>query len=147
MNPGAIWDMTPRQSVAQECARRGEADVVASCIALLAGGEADRPFIFAIGGPAAEAVLGPHPRRDQRYFLRVWAARALLYAWDDGAQQAVLTALADESWRVREMAAKVVAKREIGDALAVVAGLSADPVPRVRAAAARATAILTAARA
>jgi HEAT repeat protein len=57
----------------------------------------------------------------------------------------VLAALADESWRVREMAAKVVAKRKIGDALPVVAEMSADPVPRVRAAAARATAILTAA--
>jgi HEAT repeat protein len=143
MEPGASWDMTPRQSVEQECARRGEADVVAACVALLAGGDADRPFIFAIGGPAAESVLGPHPRRDQRYFLRVWAARALLYAWHDDAQQAVLTALTDESWRVREMAAKVVAKRKIGDALPVVAGMSADPVPRVRAAAARATVILT----
>ena len=148
---GAIWDLTPRQSVERECARRGEGEVAAACVVLLAGGEADRPFIFAIGGPAAESVLGPHPRRDQRYFLRVWAARALLYAWDDGAQDAVLTALADESWRVREMAAVkgdgVVggARRTLGDALPVVAGMSADPVPRVRAAAARATAILTAA--
>jgi HEAT repeat protein len=97
-------------------------------------------------------VLGPHPRRDQRYFLRVWAARALLYAWDDSAQDAVLTALADESWRVREMAAVKGAgevggaRRKIGDALPVVAAMSADSVPRVRAAAARATAILTAVR-
>jgi HEAT repeat protein len=131
MDSSAPWDMTPRQSVEQECARRGQADV-------------DRPLIFAIGGPAAESVLGPHPRQDQRYFLRV-RARALLYAWDDSAQPAVLAALADESWRVREMAAKVVAKRKIGDALSVVAEMSTDPVPRVRAAVARATAILTAA--
>jgi HEAT repeat protein len=141
----AIWDMTPRQSVERECARRGEAEVVAACVALLQGGDADRSFIFAIGGPAAESVLGPHPRRDQRYFLRVWAARALLYAWNGSARDAVLSALADESWRVREMAAKVVARRKIGDALPVVAGMSSDPVPRVRSAAARATAILTAA--
>lgn len=145
MDTSAPWDMTPRQSVEQECARRGQADVVAACIVLLAGGDVDRAFIFAIGGPAAESVLGPHPLRDQRYFLRVWAARALLYAWDDSAQDAVLTALADDSWRVREMAAKVVAKRKIGDALSVVAGMSTDPVPRVRAAAARAVATLTAA--
>jgi HEAT repeat protein len=145
VNSGAIWDLTPRQSVERECARRGQDEVVAACVVLLAGGDADRSFIVAVGGPAAESVLGPHPRRDQRYFLRVWAARALLYAWDDSAQDAVLTALADESWRVREMAAKVVARRTIGDALPVVAGMSADPVPRVRAAAARAAAILTAA--
>jgi hypothetical protein len=44
------------------------------------------------------------------------------------------------------MAAKVVAKRKIGDALSIIAEMSTDPVPRVRAAAARATAILTAVR-
>jgi HEAT repeat protein len=145
LNRDRHWDMTPRQSVERECARRGEAEVVAACIGLLAGGDADRAFVFAIGGPAAEPVLGPHPRRDQRYFLRVWAARALLYAWDDSAPGAVLAALADESWRVREMAAKVVAKRQLGEALAAVAGMRDDPVPRVRAAAARAVMILTAA--
>ena len=145
MAPDARWDMTPRLSVEQECARRGEAEVVAACVGLLAGRDADRAFVFAIGGPAAESVLGPHPRQDQRYFLRVWAARALLYAWDDGAQDAVLAALADGSWRVREMAAKVVARRQLGEALAAVAELRGDPVPRVRAAAARATVILTAA--
>ena len=59
----------------------------------------------------------------------------------------MLAALADESWRVREMAAKVVARREIGEGLTALAGLQHDPVPRVRAAAARATAMLTAARA
>ena len=75
------WDMTPRQSVEQECGRRGEAPVVADCVALLRGGDADPGFARAIGGPAADSVLGPHPRRDQAYFLRVWAARALLYAW------------------------------------------------------------------
>jgi HEAT repeat protein len=145
VNKDAHWDLTPRQSVERECARRGEAEVVAACVGLLAGADADRAFVFAIGGPAAESVLGPHPRRDQRYFLRVWAARALLYAWDDSAQGAVLAALADESWRVREMAAKVVARRQLGEALAAVAELSSDPVARVRAAAARATVILTAA--
>jgi hypothetical protein len=39
---GAIWDMTPRQSVERECARRGEAEVAAACVVLLAGGDADR---------------------------------------------------------------------------------------------------------
>jgi hypothetical protein len=45
------------------------------------------------------------------------------------------------------MAAKVVARRRLGDALPIVAGMGDDPVPRVRTGAARATAILTAARA
>jgi HEAT repeat protein len=137
--------MTPRQSVEQECTRRGEPEVVAACLVLLAGGDVDRAFIFAVGGPGGDFVFGPHPRGDQRYWLRVWGARALLYAWDDSARDAVIAALADEHWRVREMAAKVVAKRKLGDALPVVAGLREDPVPRVRAAAARATVVLTAA--
>jgi HEAT repeat protein len=143
--------MTPRQSVEQECGRRGTAQVVAGVVALLGGGDAECALVHAIGGPAADSVLGPHPRRDQRYFLRVWAARALLYAWDDTARDAVtsavIAALSDESWRVREMAAKVVTRRELGDALTAVSGLRADSVPRVRAAAERATATLTAARA
>ena len=144
------WELTPRQSVTRECGRRGTAQVVTGCVELLAGGDVDYSLVYALGGTAADSVLGPHPRRDQRYFLRVWAARALLYAWDDGTpglHNAVLAALADESWRVREMAAKVVARREIGEGLTAVAGLQHDPVPRVRAAAARATAMLTAARA
>jgi hypothetical protein len=140
--------MTPRQSVEQECRRRGEAEVVAGCLTLLAGGDADRDFVYALGGPAADSVLGPHVRSDQRYFLRTWAARALLYAWDDSARAtvlaALLTALGDEAWRVREMAAKVIAKRKLGDALPAVAALRGDPVPRVRAAATRATVALTA---
>ena len=143
---GSVGKLTPRHSVEQECARRGTAQVVAGCVELLAGRDADVALVHALGGPAAGSVLGPHPRRDQRYWLRVWAARALLYAWDDSAQDAVLTALADEAWRVREMAAKVVARRQLGEAVPAVARLQHDdPVPRVRAAAARATAVLTAA--
>ncbi len=144
--PGSGGKLTPRQSVEQECGRRGTAQVVAGCVELLAGRGADAVLVYALGGPAAGSVLGPHPRRDQRYWLRVWAARALLYAWDERAQDAVLAALADEAWRVREMSAKVVARRQLGEALPAVALLQHDdPVPRVRAAAARATAVLTAA--
>jgi hypothetical protein len=41
------------------------------------------------------------------------------------------------------MAAKVVARHLLGDALPEVAALRADPVPRVRAAASRAVVLLT----
>jgi hypothetical protein len=51
--------------------------------------------------------------------------------------------LADEHWRLREMAAKVVARRRVGAALAPVTALRDDPVPRVRAAAERAIVMLT----
>jgi hypothetical protein len=75
----------------------------------------------------------------------VWAVRALLYAWDDTARAAVVHALADEAWRVREMAAKVIARRLLGEALEAVSELRHDPVPRVRQAAERAVTVLTAA--
>ena len=48
--------------------------------------------------------------------------QALLYSWDEITRASVLDALADEAWRVREMAAKVVARRLLGEALAAVAG-------------------------
>jgi len=144
MDP-ASWELTPRQSVQIECARRGTVRVVAGCVALLQGEEVDDDFILALGGPAGHRVLDDGPARLNQYWRRVWGARGLLYAWTDEAEGAVVAALADEHWRVREMAAKVVAKRRIGAGLDSVAALRSDPVPRVRAAAERATVLLTAA--
>lgn len=140
----SLWGLTPRESVEMECARRGTAALVAGCVRLLGGEPADDGLVLAIGGPAGQSILDG----GQQYWLRVWGARALLYAWDednDAARDAVRAALADEAWRVREMAAKVVAKRVIGAAVADVARLRDDPVPRVRQAGQRAIAILTAA--
>ena len=139
------WELTPRQSVEIECVRRGTAQVVAGCVALLQGQDVEDDFILALGGPGAHRVLDDGPERRNQYWRRVWGARGLLYAWTDEAAGAILAALADEHWRVREMAAKVVAKRRIGAALDPVAALRSDPVPRVRAAAERATVLLTAA--
>jgi hypothetical protein len=136
---------TPKQSVAAECDRRGEHRVVAGCVALLRGGGADDDLVRALGGQVAEIVLNDGPRQRNQYWRRVWGARGLLYAWSDEAADAVTEALTDEHWRVREMAAKVVARHTVGAALSEVAALRDDPVPRVRAAAARATIRLTAA--
>jgi len=117
--------------------------VVARCVDLLARRDVDDELVFAIGGPAARSILDG----GQQYWLRVWAMRALLYAWEDTVRPSVQAGLADESWRVREMAARVVARRRLGEALAALAELRHDPVARVRAAAARALAILTATQA
>jgi len=78
----------------------------------------------------------------------------LLHAWLDHAAEtgaapceatdAIIGALGDHAWRVREMAAKVVAAHRIGQALDAVAALRDDPSPRVRAAAERAVVLLTA---
>lgn len=74
----------------------------------------------------------------------MWGARGLLWAWDNSALAALRAALRDPAWRVREMAAKVVARNLVGDALDDVAPLRDDPVRRVRVAATRAVATLTA---
>ena len=65
----------------------------------------------------------------------------------DPATDAIIGALGDHAWRVREMAAKVVAAHRVGRALDAVAALRDDPVPRVRAAAERAVVLLTASNA
>jgi HEAT repeat protein len=141
------WDLTPRQSVELECARRGRGPVIAGCVALLRGQDVDDNLIIALGGPAARVVLDDGPRQRNQYWRRVWGARGLLYAFDEQATEAIVAALGDEHWRVREMAAKVIAKHKIGAALAPVADLRDDPVPRVRTAAERAVVVLTAAQA
>ena len=147
MPAGSGWDLTPRQSVELECARRGRGPVTAGCVALLRGQDVDDNLIMALGGPVGRVVLDDGPKQRNQYWRRVWGARGLLYAFDESAAEAIIEALGDEHWRVREMAAKVIAKHKIGAALGAVAGLRADRIPRVRSAAERAVVVLTAAQA
>jgi hypothetical protein len=135
--------MTPSQNVAAECQRRGAAGVVSGCIDLLEGREVDDGLVLALGGAPATYVLSGGEGGKQGYWPRVWAARGLLYVWEDRATPAIVRATADEAWRVREMAAKVIARQRVDDALEAVTGLRADQVPRVRSAADRAIARLT----
>jgi HEAT repeat protein len=99
--------------------------------------DADDQLILALGGPPARWVLtGEAPGPD--YWLRVWAARGLLWAWDDAALPCLTRALTDDAWRVREMALKVVARHRLEQATDAVAALRDDSVPRVAQAASRA---------
>lgn len=141
------WGMTPRQSLLAECDRRGRPAVVAGCIRLLGGEEADDELILALAGPHAANVLAGSEGGKSGYWPRVWAARGLLHVWDDEATPAIVQATMDEHWRVREMAAKVIAAHRLGDGLDAVAVLRDDPVPRVRAAAERAVLLVSAASA
>jgi HEAT repeat protein len=140
MDRASKW--TPRESVRRECTRRGRRAVVDGCVDLLAGRGADPDLIVALGGPPARwaktgEASGPE------YWLKVWAARGLLWNWDEVAVPTVLSALDDEAWRVREMALRVVARHSIRDGAAAVARLENDPSARVRSAAARARARLS----
>jgi HEAT repeat protein len=114
---------------------------------LLTAGEVDDALVLALGGAPAEYVLSGGEGGRHGYWPRVWAARGLLYAWEDRAAGAVTAATLDEHWRVREMAAKVIARHRVGDALDAVARLQEDQVPRVAQAAARAVARITASEA
>jgi hypothetical protein len=139
-------NLTPAQRVAAECARRGRDAFVAGCIALLDGrpGDVDDDLVLALGGEHGRSVLDGWNGGKTGYWPRVWAARGLLHAWDDTATDAIIRATSDDAWRVREMAAKVVARHRVGDALDAVAALRGDAVPRVRAAAERSVIALTA---
>jgi hypothetical protein len=83
--------------------------LVAGCVRLITGADTDAALIVALGGPPAQRLLAGHPATDQLYWLRVWAARGLLWAWEDGGLDGVHMALNDPAWWVREMAAKVAA--------------------------------------
>lgn len=134
----------PRQSVKGLAEQRGRAAVVQACIELLLGNEVDGETILGLGGPPARwAVDGGAPGPD--YWLRVWALRGLLWLWDESATAVVVDALTDDAWRVREMAAKVVARHRVDAALGALLGLREDPVARVRTAAVNGIQKLTAA--
>jgi hypothetical protein len=139
-----MTEPTPRQRVLAECARRGRPAVAADCARLVEGGDAGAAFVRVLAGRTAPWWFANRDDEDLRYWLRVWGARGLLWAWEDSALPALVTATGDPAWRVREMAAKVVARNLVGDALDAIAPLRDDPVPRVRAAATRAVATLTA---
>jgi HEAT repeat protein len=134
-------EASPAERVRALCDEQGEASVAWGCAEILRSGSwDDRDLLVVLGGRHAvgEYSRDEPAQADQSYWAPTWAARGLLYAWSDTAAPAVVAALTHEAWRVREMAAKVVAAREIGSAGDAVGELADDPVPRVRAAAARA---------
>jgi hypothetical protein len=138
---------TPKERITAERDSRGAGPLTADCVALLEGrpDEVSDALIVALGGEGGVYILDGAAGGRNGYWPRVWAARGLLHAWDPAATAAIIGATGDEAWRVREMAAKVIARHRVGDAFDAVAALRTDPVERVRAAAARAVTVLTAA--
>jgi hypothetical protein len=97
----------------------------------------DYPNLTWLGGAHAASLSqrNAFESRNQDYWPRVWGARGLLHVWDPDAKGAVIRALSDPAWRVREMSAKIVRTQELADAEQELTVLVVDPVPRVRAAA------------
>jgi hypothetical protein len=128
----SLWGRTPRWSIEAACDEHGRDVIVQACLDVLAGDEPDPRWLRVLAGPRApEHAVPPWPT--------VWALRGLLWAWEQRAATPVVDALSHEAWRVREMAAKVVARHLVDAGLeGVVALAHRDPVARVRTAAARA---------
>jgi hypothetical protein len=127
-------DDSPAERIAKVVEQLGEDEVIARATALIAGLNAGEEFLLAVGGRHAQGILDGAP---PLYWPEVWGARTFLYVWNDSAIPAVLAGLGNQAWRVREMSAKVVARRELAYP-AEVAALAVDEVARVRAQAARA---------
>ena len=141
-------DATPAARVEELVGLVGRDAVVAWCADLLAGRAAhddpDLPPLTWLGGPSTRWLMELDPERlpVNAYWIRVWGARGLLHCYQPTAAREVVTALGDDHWRVREMAAKVVATWEVGEAADGLVPLLDDEVPRVRAAAARALGVV-----
>lgn len=135
----AIVAASPPDRIRHAAAVHGAAAIARRCGPVLLGEPVlDEEFYLYLGGRHAQLRIDGLAPQDKDYWFRVWAARSLLYVWDPSVSSAVVSALADEAWRVREMAAKVCLQRDLGEAGDALAILLADPVPRVRAAACRA---------
>jgi hypothetical protein len=127
-------DLPIEKRVAAAVAAYGEDAVVLRAVSLIAGNNEGEDFLLYLGGEHARGILDGAP---VLYWPELWGTRALLYVWNDSAEEAVTAALHNQAWRVREMAARVAAARELPVA-PVLEALLTDEVARVRAAAARA---------
>ena len=127
------------------CDRYGEDVVVGWCIGLLTGqisGEdafgPDLPKLVALTGQANPGGWQQPVDPVNYYWVRVWAARALMYAWRDEAVDALRAVADDPAWRVREHVARITAQRELGELVDHLIPMLDHELPRVRAAAVRA---------
>jgi len=139
----------PADWIAEAVSHHGADHVVDWCLELLEGtaraGDQDWPSLDLLGGPGATRyVVDRAAAGEADHWSRVWGARALRYVWRDApeVELALVRALEDTAWRVREHAAALVALREIGAAADALVPLLGDETPRVRVAAARGLAVV-----
>ncbi len=143
MTPDEALDATPADRARAAADALGDDVIVAWCADLLTGrrgwGEPGSPDLGWVGGRTSRTWGAPERLTGERsYWARAWAARTLLYVWDDACGVDVVAGLDDPAWRVREMCAKVAARWDVGEAGDACARLvTDDDTTRVRAAAAR----------
>ena len=143
--PPADLDAPIQELVRELVAQIGEDGVVDACIDLLGGadrGEYLDVLPYLTGHSFAPGAVALDPVRWRPYWVRTWGARGLLHVWHERAAAQVLAGLADEHWRPAEMCLRVAARREIGGAGDQAARLTTHALPRVRAQALRALAVV-----
>lgn len=128
---------TPRNAVANLVTAHGTTWVIDRCLEVVTKGDVDAELLVGLSGRHAELVLQGREGGVEGSWPKVWSLRALLYVWEARAASAVKGALRDESWRVREMALKVMVRRQLRCPDSTLASLVRDPNERVRNAAAR----------
>jgi hypothetical protein len=133
------------QLIAALAARLGVPRFVAVCTDLMGGAEREEYVeeLRSLTGHDWRPGDGVFDRNTWHdHWVRTWGARGLLHVWDDSATDAVVRGLADEDWRPAEMCLKVAARHDVagtGDGAAALAG---HDLPRVRAQAMRALAVV-----
>ncbi|BDZ38310.1 HEAT repeat domain-containing protein [Microbacterium suwonense] len=142
-----VQDSSPRGRISAAAQRCGEGLLVQRCIDLLSGRNPvpEAALLDVLGGNSARAVMAGHEGGVDGHWPRVWALRTFLYVWDPRAEHEVAAAGGDDHWRVREMAAKVLAARRAtsGESERLLHRLLTDSHERVRAAAARALTVVS----
>lgn len=139
---------SPAERVAEACDRWGVDEVVRRCGALLRIRPSDPvtgdllDVAMVLGGLRDREWLAGGKPPGHAYWARVWAARALRYVWRDAASAALVHALHDDHWRVREMSAKAVGDHAVPDSADRLVALLDDEVPRVRKSAVLALAVV-----
>ena len=146
--PDAVLAATPAVRARAAADALGDDDLTRWCVDLLAGraayGDAGEPDPGWLAGRASQTWGSPERPvgSDRDYWVRTWAARTLLYVWDEQCAPDIVVGLEDRVWRVREMCAKVVVRWDVGAAAAAAADLLRDENVRVRVAALRALAVV-----
>ena len=140
--PESVLGASPADRAGAAADALGDRELVRWCADLLTGGAVYGDPAGPDPGWLAGRMVSGWGSPDQltgstAYWARVWAARTLLYVWDDEATTAVVGCLTDPHWRVREMGLKVCARWEVAQAVASAVTMLADDRARVRAAAVR----------
>jgi hypothetical protein len=143
--PPRDLDAPVARLVAELAGHLGVPGTATVCVVLLGGADrADHlPELRYLAGRSfgpGDRALDPASWPD--HWVRTWGARGLLHVWHEPAAPAVVAGLGDEHWRPAEMCLKVTARHDVAGAGDGAAALAGHALPRVRAQAMRALAVV-----